>query len=474
VLMATSAFGQGSPEPSGLPTRIDADPVEGEIIDKRRSVYHVVKPGYIVTSYDNGVGLLGVDVPYTEAIKRDDPSDLRVIVFENTDLIDELSGRTSRQLSRQLDGSETIVCAEGLGRDIKLALDRLDPALADAGSTTGGEGVLVCIFESPAGYTAELSVAAPGDGDEALFATFRRIRDWYDRNLDDPDRSSPALDGTEQGAAGLLAPDYWWERLFGVRPALAQTSSPWDAIHAFEWSGETDGSFLGSEQTAGTYKFTLTVFSLASDDLGFDWYRLNFQTISEITNYEFVGDKFGDTEGKCGWWTEEVGASITLTTSGGQWWDYMPSTTVNSTTTGFTIGGDISTSESGASAGVSAAYSESYGTSDVEITVSANSVTQSIDWVASLRGCDNYEWYPDYRDASSAAKTTYDLSPALIAAVPSGSTLTFRTSGTNDWGLTVRKDDIKCGFACATTNTKKDTHSTTLNVSHSCTSDSCT
>lgn len=470
IMMTTApqAFAQNI-EPSGLPSRMDADPEDVEITDRRRAVYHLVKPGYFVTSYDNAEGLLGVDVPYTTAIKRDDPSDLRVIVFENTDLIDDLSRLTTRQLNRQLDRSEAIVCAEGRGRDIKLALDRLDPALAETGTTTGGDGVLVCIFEAPFGYTTELSIEAPSDDEEELFAAFRRIRDWYDRNQDDPDRSSPGTDEPEQAALDLLAPSYWWDRLFGARTATAQSSDPYKAIYLFEWSNDTEGSFEGSEEKVGTHKFTLTVFTLASDELERDWYRLDFQTFSEISNHEFTGDKFGDTSGTCGWWTESTNVSITITTDRGQWWDYMPDNTVNNTTTGFSIGGNVTTTQGG----LNASYSQSYGESDVEITVSADSTAQSIDWTASLRGCDNYSDYPDYRDASDVAQKTYNLAPSLIAAVPTGSPLTFKTSGTNDWGFTARKDHIACGFACFSIKSTQYTTTYSKTGSHSCTDSSC-
>jgi len=90
--------------------------------------------------------------------------------------------------------------------------------------------------------------------------------------------------------------------------AVAVTSSsggnPWSSIHLYESSGTTTATFGSSDQNAGTYKYTLGVYSLASDQNGMDWYRIDFQTISEITNYEMTGDHFGNTSGKCGWSTE--------------------------------------------------------------------------------------------------------------------------------------------------------------------------
>jgi len=256
--------------------------------------------------------------------------------------------------------------------------------------------------------------------------------------------------------------------------ALTDSDDPWDSIHNFEWSGETYATFGNTpDEDAGTYKFTLSVYTVASDMNNDDWYRIDFQTISEITSYEMTGNKFGDTSGKCGWWTESLHASATVTTPGGQWWDYMPSSTVGSTSTGFTIGGNITTTQ----AGVNAAYSMTYGEPDVTITVEANSVDQSIDWAASLVGCDSYSYYPDYSGASSVARSTYDLNPSFIIAVPAGSKMTVDTKAPDPntvepWRFTVRKDTVEiCNLVEVCTNEYTGTYS--INTSITCTKSGC-
>jgi len=58
-------------------------------------------------------------------------------------------------------------------------------------------------------------------------------------------------------------------------------------------------------------------------------------------------------------------ATATMPTPGGQRWDFMPSSTVGNTTIGFTIGGNITTTQ----AGVNAEYSQCYSQPDATVTV---------------------------------------------------------------------------------------------------------
>jgi len=50
----------------------------------------------------------------------------------------------------------------------------------------------------------------------------------------------------------------------------------------------------------GKYKSTVSLYTVASDMNHDDLYRMDFQTISKITEYEMIGNEFGETSGKCG------------------------------------------------------------------------------------------------------------------------------------------------------------------------------
>lgn len=415
---------------------------EGVPYDRLRVVYNLVHENWRVSAYDGAKNRrVQNGLPFDKAVLNDDSADLRFIVFDSVSLIDALDDQALQQLLDQFEEGDLVIGARGFGKDLKESLGLLDPSLADATTTTGGDDLWVLLHRSPAGHLNELVVGVPNRRDLTVWDNFEYLRDWYNRN-----------------------------QTF-VDTAVTDGDNPWQAIHNYEWSGNTTGKFDDSTQQVGTYKYTLSLYWVDSDDDDSDWYRADFQTISEITNYKMTGNKFGDTKGKCGWWTEDMHAVATVTTPGGQWFEFMPSSTVGSTTTSFTIGGSITTAQ----AGVNAGYSQSYGEPDVTISVEANSVAQSIDWKASLVGCHNYSYYPDYAGASKVAKTTYNLNPSFIIQVPEGKNMAITTNaGSSDpWRFTVRKDRIKLcksdSEVCV--NEHKSTYE--INKSVTCTPTSC-
>ena len=113
------------------------------------------------------------------------------------------------------------------------------------------------------------------------------------------------------------------------------------------------------------------------------------------------------------------------------------------------------------------------------ITVAANSVAQSIGWTASLLGCHNYSDYPDYSGASSVAKSTYNLNPSFIIAVPAGANMVVDTKAgdpttVEPWTFTVRKDHINlCGFLDTSVCSTEYTEFYDINTSITCTKDGC-
>lgn len=431
-------------QPTGSPVIIDLDPVESTIARDKRVVYHLVGKRLRVASYDNHA--VGTAVPpiktFDQAITNDAAADLRFILFENAPSIGDLSAGTLQMLLDKFENGEWIIGAKGPGQDLKAALGLLDPALK---APPRNPGLAVFVHRSPAGHLNELTIAAPSSAngwppdDDSVEVAFDAARDWHESNT------------------ATLAVDEAWKQ-----------------ISSKAYSSTMTGVYRGNTQTVGTYKFTITMYYMRSDntinDVVQDWYRADFQTISNISNYKKTGDKFGDTKGKCGWWTKKVHAPVTVLTTNGQWWEYMPDTFVGSSSTSYSIGGSLSTS----ALGISGGYSKTYGTSDVEIVVRANSVEQSIGWTSKLRGCGDYGAYPAYRGASKAAKSTYNLYPSLIMAVPEGRNLSFRTQKGGDyWRIVVEKDRLKCGFACSSLKVTEYTSSVGYDLTINCSRTAC-
>lgn len=385
---------------------------------------------------------------FPQAIFTDQPADHRFILFESLKFLQQMNPAVRGTLIDELNAGKWIIGLDGTDAQLKLALGLLPPQLQTVASgLVPASGLAVFLYRNRAGVLNELILPAPdttnieseypGDQD-SLSAEMDDLTDWYSR----------------------------------VETITPNSSDPWNAIQNFEWDGPTTGEFRGNEQTVGSYRFTLSPYWLDSDQNGRDWYRVDFQTYSFISNYKYKGHKFGDTGGKCGWWTNKEHADITVTTPGGSWWEFMPNTTVGSTTTSFSIGGMLTTSQTG----VTGAYSKSYGTPDVKITVSGSSIDHSIEWKAGLQGCGNYSSYPYYDGASSAAKSSYNLAPSLIMYVPAGEPLKFKTSvdnGNSNWDFEVEKDRIKCKDLCTSIKVNQFTATYWQNKKIACTKTAC-
>lgn len=401
-----------------------------ETILKGRVVYQLVDQTLRVTSFDSTSPRVVRWQSFNQAVTRDAPADRRVVIFDNVGLIDRLQAEDLQHLLAEFEAGAAVIGANGNGADLKASLGLLPEQLIAAQPVLPALDTWVVLMRLEGGQISELQTpAAPWTnvyGNEALNQAFELVSDWYSRNQPGP------LDDVTEGS-----------------------EDPWDALHIYEYSAYSKGYYDGKEQTAGTHKFTLSLFSLASNQQNSDWYRMDYQIISEITDYQLEGNHFGNTHGSCGWWSDELKANFKVETPGGEWFEYMPDTTVGSTTKGFSIGGSLTTSQ----AGISGEYSQSYGEPDVVITVEANSVSNSIDWKAKLDGCSNYQWYPDIHGASSPAKSTYNLNPSVIIQVPQGDLLKVQTwHGGNSTEIILEKDSVKiCNlFAICKTPYKAD------------------
>jgi hypothetical protein len=437
---------------------VDEEPEEGTVGvgDRSQVIYDLVSESYLVTSYDNTRRRAPsqTDAPFNRLFRHDLRADLHFAVFADTDSVDGLSQENKDRLLTSFDTGDLILGAQGYGRDLKHALGLISSDLYAAGTTTGGEDMWGLLHRNANGRLDELTIAAPTD-DDSLQTAFHYARAWYNRH---------AATETDELAADIDE---------AAADALGDDSDPWEAIHNFEWTGTISGDFDGDSQTPGTYTFLVSVYFLDdAEDQDTDYYRLDFGTVIGISSYEMTGNDFGDTAGNCGWWDNSQQVAVTVTTEDGQWWPtgFMPDTTIGSTSTTFTIGGDIGTSGGDGTA----SYSQTYGTSDVTIEVFSDSVAEWLKWTAALVGCSNYSWYPDYDGASDAAKSTYSLDPSFIAAVQEGSDLEFETTADgDDWQFEVEKDHIYCGFGCFTIEHSDNKTTYTMPVTATCDTTGC-
>ena len=417
-----------------------------------RVVLDVVEPSGAVIIFDtldrNATPHLG---KLPQAILDDYQTNHSFILFESQKTMTDLSPVLRQALIDQLNKGKWIIGLVGSDAQLKSELGLLPTELQEVlWSSTPTREAALYLYRNPAGLLNELVVPAP---------------------------VLPAPNVPMAGGAGPSNPESisdqidvltdWYTRTEAV---TVNSNDPWNAIQNYEWSGTTNATFRGNSEVAGSYRFTLSPYWLNSDQNGKDWYRVDYQTYSFISNYQKTGDNFGNTSGNCGWWTNDQHAAITVTTPGGTWWQFMPSTTVGSTNVGFTIGGNITTN----TAGVTGAYSKSYGIPDVTITVNGSAVDHSIRWTSSLKGCGSYSAYPFYSGASGPAKSTYNLDPSLIMYVPHGAPLEFTTTNPGStWNFRVQKDRVSCGFACFSINVSQYWTTYSQNRRLRCTQNAC-
>jgi hypothetical protein len=178
----------------------------------------------------------------------------------------------------------------------------------------------------------------------------------------------------------------------------APDSGAWNAQYTHEWKGNMDG---------GSYRFLVNAYQLDTDRTDYNWFLFTTSIQSAIDDYK------KDT-GRCGWFTNEMELKAKVqSSSGASLYDYMPTGTVGSTSTGFSIGGTLTTSQAGLTGG----YSQSYVAPDASIIDESNYSNNTAEWKVSFNGPD-YTWYPLYSGPASVAQHSYETAPAFIAQVP--------------------------------------------------------
>jgi hypothetical protein len=138
-----------------------------------------------------------------------------------------------------------------------------------------------------------------------------------------------------------------------------------------------------------------------------DWYRIDFTFQQKIKEYKETGSR-------CGYYTHRRGLKVDVaryddTFHDLEIYEYGPTTSQGTSTTGYTIGGGLS----GYTPGFDASYSHSWSSSDVNIIDETDMVDDIAKWKETFRGPD-YTWYPWYDGPCQAAKSAYLSEPSVI------------------------------------------------------------
>jgi hypothetical protein len=194
----------------------------------------------------------------------------------------------------------------------------------------------------------------------------------------------------------------------------------------------TDGAWQMKYTCEWLYSYTnievrygFTSYQLNDNQASTNWYRLD-------TNYHTLIKSYSIAAGHCGYYVSKKVLKIDVDyyNNAVEMWDYGPTTTTGSTTTGYTIGGGLS----GYTPGFDASYSYSWNTLDVSTTSYSTYSDDYAKWVENFAGAGGFEWYPTwqwYTQPCAAARAAFASYPSVIAQLDSNpSSLYFRTDST--------------------------------------------
>ena len=339
-------------------------------------------------------------------------ADLRVFLFADREALQSLGDGELRRLRRELDRGKALIGARGSLQELKralglpLALEPRDESAVPLAALSSDDQSHSFLRRSTAGHLEEILLPLSTDGvvDEEV----DRLLQWHHTRsrLEARPRPDLASDAETSGP-------------------LQESPAAWIALHHFNSQGGIEGLCFSSAEEVSEFEWLVDIYLanrdiLAESEQTVDYYRIDTAIVSTILDYA----KSQGSIGLCGWWTQtaELAVAGRAVARAATLEDFMPETTVNSTTRTFSIGGQITTSQ----AGVSFGFSQSYGSSDVEISVDALPLEGLVEWAADLLGCDGTYGPFSITDASLSARTTFTMRPSVIFQIPRGAQLSLQ------------------------------------------------
>lgn len=207
-------------------------------------------------------------------------------------------------------------------------------------------------------------------------------------------------------------------------------------ISAGEWSMQdfsvtttTSGAWQMKRTCEWLYSYTkieirygFDSYQLNDNQAGTNWYRLD-------TNYHTLIKQYIANANECGYYVSKKVLKIDVDyyNNAVEMWDYGPTTTTGSTTTGYTIGGGLS----GYTPGFDASYSYSWNTLDVSTTSYSSYSYDYAKWVETFAGAGNWWAWPYYTRPCAAARAAFASYPSVITQLGSNpSSLYFKVDTT--------------------------------------------
>lgn len=189
------------------------------------------------------------------------------------------------------------------------------------------------------------------------------------------------------------------------------------SVHDFSVTTTTDGAWQMKRACEWIYSYTkievrygFTSYQLNDNQAGTNWYRLD-------TNYHTLIKQYIGNSVECGYYVSKKVLKIDVDyyNTAVEMWDYGPTTSTGSTTTGYTIGGGLS----GYTPGFDASYSYSWSTPDVSTTSYSSYSDDYAKWVENFAGAGGWWAWPYYTQPCAAARAAFASYPSVIAQLGS-------------------------------------------------------
>jgi hypothetical protein len=186
---------------------------------------------------------------------------------------------------------------------------------------------------------------------------------------------------------------------------LSRTSGTPSSAWELKETGRCEEAF---DEPKASVHLGWTIYKLNDIIPAKDWYRIDFTFQQKIKEYK-------QTNERCGYYTYKRGLKVDI----GKYddllhdleiYDWGPTTSEGSTTTGYTIGAGLS----GSTPGFDASYSYSWSSPDVDTIDDTDTVDEYVKWTEKFRGPENYWKWPWYDGACQAARSSFLSHPSVI------------------------------------------------------------
>jgi hypothetical protein len=232
---------------------------------------------------------------------------------------------------------------------------------------------------------------------------------------------------------------------------IVTPNGPWEkGVEDIEMSGvETGrkniaGSVIDTENQKMSGTVNISVYKLSSNNPNFDFYSIMGIMDHGVTHKNKSYNPKSNWL-SVGYYATDMQIELELATANGSIWDFGPTSSVGSSTTGFTLGGDLKGSYDSNGGGISGGFSGSFGaqfsSSDVSI-VTAKEGDTKLFWTIKLPGV-GFKSPGNPANPKESSYAGYKWYFGVIYKVPKGSQFQLKVTPAIHWKFDYTRGNTK-------------------------------